>query len=85
LAEAATGATPTAEALAMASSASSTARALFGRCSGFLARSFRISSSRGFAIAPLCQEGATGGVLMCWEMMATASSPSNGARPVSIS
>ena len=33
----------------------------------------------------LCQEGATGAVLMCCEMIATGSSPRNGARPVTIS
>ncbi len=30
-------------------------------------------------------DGATGGVLMCWEMTAVGSSPRNGGRPVTIS
>ena len=33
----------------------------------------------------MCHVGATGAVLMCCEMIATASSPKNGGRPVSIS
>ena len=33
----------------------------------------------------VCQDGATGGVLMCWLMIATGSSPRNGGRPVTIS
>ena len=52
---------------------------------GSLANRRRIRASSGLEHSELCQVGATGGVLMCWPMMATESSPKKGGRPVTIS
>ena len=44
-----------------------------------------MSASSGLGHSFLCHVGATGGVLMCWPMMATESSPRNGGLPHTIS
>ena len=44
-----------------------------------------IRASKGRGHCPLCQAGATGGVLMCCPKMATESSPRKGGLPVTIS
>ena len=69
----------------MAFRAESTSVAEPGRSDRFLAKRRIIKASRGRGQPALCQVGATGGVLMCWPMMATASSPRNGGLPVTIS
>ena len=38
----------------------------------------RINASRAGGMRGLCHDGATGGVLMCWPMTATVSSPRSG-------
>ncbi len=65
--------------------ASGSAAALSGRSSGFFARQRRMRDSSARGTSGLCQVGATGAVLMCWEMIATASSPRKGGRPATIS
>jgi len=62
-----------------------TAAALCGRSSGVLASKCKIRFSRAWGSSGLCQEGATGGVLMCWERMAASWSPRNGGLPATIS
>ena len=49
----------------IAPKADSTSVADSGLSAGSLAKSLMIKASRGFGQAPLCQEGATGGVFMC--------------------
>ena len=71
--------------LTMAWNASGMEAALSGRSSGSLARERMMSASSARGTSGLCQEGATGAVLMCCEMIATGSSPRNGGRPVTIS
>ena len=68
-----------------ACSASSTRAALSGRSPGPSRGAAAPALRAPSAPAGLCHVGATGAVLMCCEMMATASSPRNGGRPVSIS
>ena len=62
-----------------------TSEAESGLSSGFFANNLNISASSALGHALLCQVGDTGGVLMCWPMMAMASSPMKGGRPVTIS
>ncbi len=69
----------------MASKADSTSVADSGRSDGFLANRRIIKASNGRGHCPLCQVGATGGVLMCYPIMATESSPKKGGLPVTIS
>ena len=68
-----------------ASKAANTSVADWGRSAGSLANKRRINASNARGQSLLCQVGATGGVLMCWPMIATGSSPRNGGLPVTIS
>ena len=63
-----------------ASRAASTSEADAGRSAGTFASRRRISASRSGGQCSLCHEGATGGVLMCWLMIAVGSSAWNGGR-----
>ena len=69
----------------IACSACGIAAALSGRSFGSLARRRSTIDSKARGTSGLCQDGATGAVLMCCEMIATGSSPRKGARPVTIS
>ena len=69
----------------IASNADNTSEADSGRSDGSLASNRRMRASKDRGHPELCHVGATGGVLMCWPMMATESSPKNGGRPVTIS
>ena len=69
----------------MGSRADSASVAESGRSDGSLASKRRMRASKARGHWPLCQVGATGGVSMCWPMMATESSPRKGGRPVTIS
>ena len=50
----------------------------WGRSEGFLASKRRINASKERGHWALCHVGATGGVLMCWPMIDTESSPKKG-------
>ncbi len=69
----------------MPSRAVSTSAAELGRSEGPLANMRRIRASKARGQLGLCHVGATGGVLMCWPMMATESSPKKGGLPHTIS
>ena len=64
---------------------SSTSAAFAGRAAGSFSRSRSTSVSTAIGTSLLWNRGATGGVLRCWLMTETMSSPRNGGRPHSIS
>ena len=53
-----------------------------GLAAGSFSSSERIDCLERGGHCSVCQLGATGRVLMCWEMTEVGSSPTNGGRPV---